>query len=77
MMLARQPVEGERLLDCFLDPSDEPRITHAPFGDLGGEVAAGLLDGSPVVNLPRYHQQTKLVAEDCCALDDSGSSRAI
>jgi hypothetical protein len=41
MMLARQPVEDERLLDCFLDPSDEPRITRAPFGDPGGEVAAG------------------------------------
>ena len=40
MMLARQPVEGERLLDRFLDPCDELRITRAPFGDPGGEVVA-------------------------------------
>jgi hypothetical protein len=30
------------LLDYFLDPSDKPWITHAPFGDPGGELAAGL-----------------------------------
>ena len=49
MMLARQPVEGERLLDRFLDPCDEPRITRAPFGDPGGEVVAGLFDRAAVV----------------------------
>jgi hypothetical protein len=36
--------KNERLLDYFLDPTDEPRITHAPFCDPGGEVAAGLKD---------------------------------
>ena len=49
MVLARQAVEGERLLDGLLDPGDELRITRAPFGDPGGKVAAGLLDRAAVV----------------------------
>ena len=44
MVLARQSVEGERLLDGFLDPADELGIAGSPFGDPGGEVLAGLLD---------------------------------
>jgi hypothetical protein len=49
MMLARKPIEGERLFDGFLDPSDELRITDYPFGDPCGEVLAGLLDRAPVI----------------------------
>ena len=33
MMLAREPVEGERLLNLLLDPPDEFRIAGFPFGD--------------------------------------------
>ena len=49
MILARQPVEGERLLDRFLDPCDELRITRALFGDIGGEVVASLFYRAAVV----------------------------
>ena len=48
-MLARQAVEGEGVLDRFLDPIDELLITVAPFGDPGGEIASGLLDISSVI----------------------------
>jgi hypothetical protein len=33
MVLAREPVEGERLLDGLLDPSDELGVTGDPLGD--------------------------------------------
>ena len=49
MVLAGQPVEGERLLDGLFDPSDELRVAGRPFGDPGGKIAAGLLDVAPVV----------------------------
>jgi hypothetical protein len=39
--------KNDRLPDYFLDPSNKPRITHAPFGDPGGELAASLLDAGP------------------------------
>jgi len=44
MVLARQPVEGEGVLDRFLDPIDELLIAGAPFGDPGGKIAASLLE---------------------------------
>ena len=49
MVLAGQPVEGEGVLDRFLDPIDELAISVRPFGDPCGEIAAGLLNISPVV----------------------------
>ena len=42
VVLARQTVEGQRLLDVLLDPGDELGIAVAPFGEPGGEIAAGL-----------------------------------
>jgi hypothetical protein len=48
MMLARKPVEGERLFDGFLDPSDEFWIAGRPFGDPSGEILAGLIDRTAV-----------------------------
>ena len=75
MMLARQPVEGERLLDRFLDPCDEPRITRAAFGDPGGEVVAGLFDRAAVVKPAQLLQAVVVglarqviegVAQPCC-----------
>ncbi len=49
MVLAGQTVEGEGFLDRFLDPVDELVVTIAPLGDPCGQIAAGLLDGSPVI----------------------------
>ena len=49
MVLARQAIEGERLLDGLFAPADEFGVATSPFGDPGGEVAAGLLDRAPVV----------------------------
>ena len=56
MVLARKPVESEGLLDRFFDPSNKLWVAGAPFGDPGGEVAAGLLDGSPVVKPAQFLQ---------------------
>jgi len=44
MVLARQAVEGQRLLDLLFDPGDKLWVASAPFGEPGGEIAAGLLD---------------------------------
>ena len=41
MVLARQAVEGEGLLDVLLDPGDEAGVARAPFGEPGGEIARG------------------------------------
>jgi hypothetical protein len=49
MVLAGQPVEGEGVLDGFLDPIDELWVAGRPFDDPRGEIAAGLLNISPVV----------------------------
>ena len=56
MVLAGQTVEGQGLLDGFLDPVDELVISVAPFGDPCGEIAAGLLDVSPVVEPAQFLQ---------------------
>ena len=56
MVLSREPVEGERLLDGFLDPADELGISGAPFGDPCGEVLAGLLDRTPIVEPAQFLQ---------------------
>ena len=35
MVLARQAIEGQRLLDGLLDPDDELLVAGAPLGDPG------------------------------------------
>ena len=54
MMLARQPVEGEGFLDGFLDPGDELGIAGSPFGDPCGEVLAGLLDRTAIIEPAQF-----------------------
>jgi len=49
MVLARQTVEGEGLLDGLLGPGDEAWVARAPFGDPGGEIAAGFLGRAAIV----------------------------
>ena len=56
MMLAREPVEGERLLNLFLDPPDEFRIAGSPFGDPCGEVLARPLGRTTVVEPAQFLQ---------------------
>src|SRR5450631_2634285 len=56
MVLARQPVEGEGLLDGFLDPADELRIAGSPFGDPCGEVLVSLLDRTTVIEPAQFLQ---------------------
>ena len=56
MVLTGEPVEGERLLDRFLDPSDEFRVAGSPFGDPCGEVRARLLDRTAVVEPSQFLQ---------------------
>jgi hypothetical protein len=41
-MLARQPIEGERLFDVRLDPGAELRIGRLPPGQSVREIAPGL-----------------------------------
>ena len=70
MVLARQPVEGEGVLDCFLDPIDELLITGAPFGDPGGKIAAGLLDIPPVIKPAQLLQAVVVGALSTCQIKD-------
>jgi hypothetical protein len=49
MVLSRQAVEGEGLLDRLLGPGDEAGIARGPFGDPGGEIAPCLLGRAAVV----------------------------
>ena len=56
MMLAREPVEGERLLNLFLGPPDEFRIAGSPFGDPCGEVLARPLGRTTVVEPAQFLQ---------------------
>jgi len=56
MMLTGEPTEGEGLLDRLLDPSDELGIANSPFGDPSGEVLAGLLDRTAVVEPAQLRQ---------------------
>jgi|SRR5271165_5951674 len=45
-MLAGKPIEGGRLFDGFLDPSDAFWAAGSPFGDPCGEVLARLFNGN-------------------------------
>ena len=56
MVLERQAIEGERLLDGLLDPGDELWGAGAPFGDPGRQISAGLLDRAPVVEPAQFLQ---------------------
>ena len=49
MVLAGKPVEGERLLDGFLDPCDELGVAGFPFGDPCCEVLPRLFEGATIV----------------------------
>jgi hypothetical protein len=48
-MLARQAIEGQRLLDRLLGPGDQARVAPLPFGNPGGQIAPRLLDRAAVV----------------------------
>ena len=56
MVLARQAVEGERLLDGLFDPADEFGVAASPFGDPCSEVLASLLDRAAVVEPAQFLQ---------------------
>src|SRR5580693_2952940 len=60
MVLARQTIEGQRLLNGLFDPGDQLLVAGAPFGDPGGKIAAGLLGRAPVVQ-PAQLLQTIIV----------------
>jgi hypothetical protein len=49
VVLARQPEEGQRLLDVLLDPGGEPGIARRPFGQPRGGVDLGFGKVAPVV----------------------------
>ena len=42
MMLARQPVKGQRLVDILFDPAGELGVFGRPFGEPGRKIAARL-----------------------------------
>ena len=49
VMLAGQPVEGQRLLDVLLDPGTEPGVGRLPFGEPSRQIPPGLGEIAPVV----------------------------
>ena len=56
MVLAWQPVEGERLLDGVFDPGDELLVASVPLADPSCEIAAGLFDRAPVIEPVQFLQ---------------------
>jgi hypothetical protein len=52
VVLARQPIEGERLLDVLLDPAAELGIGRLPLGEPGRQVAPGFGEVAPIVEPP-------------------------
>ncbi len=49
MLGARQPQEGEGLLDGFLDPAGQPRILARPFAKPGGEIGFCLVEVAAII----------------------------
>jgi hypothetical protein len=48
-MLARQPQEGQRLLDVHLDPAAQLSIGRPPLGPPGRQIAPDLAEVEPIV----------------------------
>jgi hypothetical protein len=42
MMLARQPIKAERLVEVVFDPGGQLGLLSRPFGEPGGEIGACL-----------------------------------
>ena len=49
MVLARQPVEGQGLLDVLLDPAAQLGVGRLPLGEPGREITPGLSEVPSVV----------------------------
>ena len=49
MVLARQPVESERLIDRLFDPAGELWVLARPFGEPGREIAARLSEVAAIL----------------------------
>jgi hypothetical protein len=52
MVLARQAIEGQRLIDILFDPAGEFGIFARPFGEPGGKIAARFGEIPPTSMLP-------------------------
>jgi len=49
VVLTRQPVERECLLDRLLGPGDQARVAPLPFGNPGRQIPSGLLNRAAVI----------------------------
>ena len=49
VMLTRQPVEGQRLIDVVFDPTGELGIFARPLGEPGGQIATRFGEIAPVI----------------------------
>jgi hypothetical protein len=56
VVLARQPVEGQGLLDALLDPTAQLQVSGLPLGEPCREVAPGLAEIASVVQPPEFPQ---------------------
>src|ERR1700712_5508538 len=56
MMLPREPVEGERVLDDFLDPTRQLLIARRPFLQPRSEISFGLRDLATVIDPAQFLQ---------------------
>ena len=56
MVLARQAIKGQRLIDVFFDPAGEFGIFARPFGEPGGEIAARLGEIAPIIKPAQFLQ---------------------
>jgi len=48
MVMTRQPVKRQRLIDVHFDPAGEPKIFGRPFGEPGGQIAVRFGEIAPV-----------------------------
>jgi len=54
MVLARQPVKGQRLVDVLFDPAGELGVLGSAFGEPGGQIAARLGKVPPIVQPAQF-----------------------
>jgi len=62
MVLAWQPVEGQRLVYIVFDPAGELRILRRPLGEPGGQIAARLDEIAPIPRVRLRRPEDRLPA---------------
>src|SRR6266496_4795187 len=78
MVLTRQAVEGQRLVDILFDPAGKLRILRRPFGEPSGQIAAclGEIAAIPRVRLRRPEDKLQASAAPAGSHRRPGAARS-